>query len=186
MTSAASPSQDPPGARPRVLVAGVGNIFLGDDGFGPEVARRLSGAHACDVPSTDLPPGVRVVDYGIRGMHLAYDLLDGWDALVLVDLVPSHGHPGRLSVLEVGAEDLAGGELDAHGMDPAAMLANLDRLGARLPRTILLGCEPESVDEGIGLSAPVAAAVEEALVRVRSVLASVTEDTLARTGGGAA
>lgn len=72
----------------RVLVAGVGNLFLSDDGFGPEVVRALAGADT-------LPPGVRVVDYGIRGMHLAYDLLDGYDALVLVDACPGGGRPAR-------------------------------------------------------------------------------------------
>jgi hypothetical protein len=84
----------------RVLVAGVGNIFLGDDGFGPEVVRRLA-----DRP---LPPDVRVVDYGIRGMHLAYDLLDDVDLLVLVDAAPRGGRPGDVVLLEVGEDGDAG------------------------------------------------------------------------------
>jgi len=145
----------------------VGNIFLGDDGFGPEVARRLA--------SVPLPADVRVADYGIRGMHLAYDL-EGYDALVLVDLVAPKGQPGRLSVTEVGAEDLRAGEFDAHGMDPAAMLGSLDRIGGALPRTIVVGCEPGTVDDGIGLSPPVAAAVKDAVEQVRAVVTELCAD----------
>ena len=84
-----------------ILVAGIGNLFLGDDGFGPEVVRRLPAAPG---PAAS----VRVVDYGIRGMHLAYDLLDGYDALVLVDAVPGASAPGEVTVLEVGPDDLGG------------------------------------------------------------------------------
>ncbi len=146
----------------RVLVAGVGNIFLTDDAFGSEVARRLA-----DVA---LPEGVKVVDYGIRGMHLAYDLLDGYEALVVVDALPGDGSPGDLSVLEVGPDDLGEGELDAHGMAPVAVLASLGQLGGSLPPTYLVGCQPASVEEGIGLSPAVAAAVEPAIGLVREVL----------------
>jgi hydrogenase maturation protease len=147
----------------RTLVAGVGNLFLGDDGFGPEVARRLTG--------TGLPDGVKVVDYGIRGMHLAYDLLDGYEMLVIVDAVSRGGAPGDLVVLEVGEDDLGSGDFDAHGMEPTAMLASLGSLGGRLPRTYVVGCEPAAVDEGIGLSPPVAAAVERALELVAGLVA---------------
>jgi hydrogenase maturation protease len=147
----------------RVLVAGVGNLFLGDDGFGPEVARRLAAER--------LPAGVKVVDYGIRGMHLAYDLLDGYDTLVIVDAVSRAGAPGDLVVLEVGEDDLGSGDFDAHGMEPTAMLASLGSLGGRLPRTYVVGCEPAGVDEGIGLSPPVAAAVERAVELVVGLLA---------------
>jgi hydrogenase maturation protease len=152
----------------RVLVAGVGNIFLGDDGFGPEAARRLA-----DSP---LPDDVRVVDYGIRGMHLAYDLLDGYDALVIVDAVSRGGEPGDVVVLEVGEEDLGSGDFDAHGMEPTAMLASLGSLGGRLPRTYVVGCEPADVTEGIGLSAPVAAAVGRAVELVTGLLARDREE----------
>jgi hydrogenase maturation protease len=148
-----------------VLVAGVGNIFLGDDGFGPEVVRRLAGR--------PLPPEVRVVDYGIRGMHLAYDLLDGVDLLVLVDAAPRGGQPGDVVVLEVGAEHLGDGDFDAHGMEPTAMLASLGALGGRLPRTYVVGCEPADTAEGIGLSPPVQAAVDGA---VRTVTGLVTRE----------
>ena len=155
----------------RVLVAGVGNLFLGDDGFGPEVIRRLLGE---GTP----PDGVRVVDYGIRGLHLAYDLLEGYDALVLVDAVPdSDGSSGEVTVLEVGPADLGHGELDAHGMDPVAVLAGLDVLGGTLPRTFVVGCRVATVAEGIGLSPPVAAAVPTALDTVRRLLADILDTT---------
>ncbi len=145
-----------------VLVAGIGNLFLSDDGFGSEVARRLA-----DRP---LPEGVRVVDYGIRGMHLAYDLLDGYDALVVVDALPGEGAAGDLSVLEVGPEDLGEGEFDAHGMAPVAVLASLGQLGGSLPPTYIVGCQPADVGEGIGLTPAVAAAVDRAIDLVHYVL----------------
>ncbi len=148
----------------RVLVAGVGNLFLGDDGFGPEVARRLAGQ--------PLPAGVRVVDYGIRGMHLAYDLLDGYDELVILDAAPRGGRPGDVVVLEVGEGDFGAGDFDGHGMEPTAMLSSLGSLGGRLPRTYVVGCEPADTDEGIGLSAPVAAAVDPAVDAVLRLLAA--------------
>jgi hydrogenase maturation protease len=144
----------------RVLVAGVGNLFLGDDGFGPEVVRRLA--------QTALPPGVRAVDYGIRGMHLAYDLLDGYDALILVDTVPAEDPPGTVSVLEVS--DVRGGDFDPHGMNPVAVLSNVERLGGTLPQTYVVGCAAADVGEGIGLSAPVDAAVPVAVDAVQALL----------------
>jgi hydrogenase maturation protease len=149
-----------------VLVAGIGNLFLGDDGFGPEVARRLAAADSGD----PVPDGVRVVDYGIRGMHLAYDLLDGVGALVLVDALPGDAPPGTLTVLEVGPDDLGDGEFDAHGMDPVAVLASLEAMGGRLPPTYVVGCRPADLSEGIGLSEPVAQAVGEAVVTVRRLV----------------
>ncbi|MFJ2815851.1 hydrogenase maturation protease [Streptomyces sp. NPDC087294] len=152
-----------------VLVAGIGNLFLGDDGFGPEVVRRL----AAD-PGAPLPTAVRVVDYGIRGMHLAYDLLAGYDALVLVDAYPGGGPPGEVTVLEIGPDDLGTGEFDAHGMSPVAVLANLGKLGGTLPLTHLVGCTPADVDEGIGLSAPVAAAVPTAVTAVHALVRRLT------------
>ena len=148
----------------RVLVAGVGNLFLGDDGFGPEVARRLAGR--------PLPAGVRVVDYGIRGMHLAYDLLDGYDELVILDAAPRGGRPGDVVVLEVGEGDFGTGEFDGHGMEPTAVLSSLGSLGGRLPRTYVVGCEPADIDEGIGLSPSVAAAVDPAVDAVLRLLAT--------------
>jgi hydrogenase maturation protease len=148
------------------LVAGIGNIFFADDGFGVEVARRLG---ACSVP-----PGTRVVDYGIRGVHLAYELLDGYELLVLVDAVPMGQPPGALAVIEVDTDDLAAVDdvaIDAHTMTPAAVLGTLARLGGRVDRVLVVGSEPAAIEEGIGLSEPVAAAVDGAVEVVLSVLA---------------
>ncbi len=145
-----------------VLVAGIGNLFLTDDGFGSEVARRLAAG--------PLPDGVKVVDYGIRGMHLAYDLLDGYDALVVVDALPGEGSPGDLTVMEVGPDDLGEAELDAHGMAPVSVLASLGQLGGQLPPTYVVGCQPLDVGEGMGLTPAVAAAVDRAVVLVHDVL----------------
>ncbi|PZS15601.1 MAG: peptidase M52 [Pseudonocardiales bacterium] len=158
----------------RILVAGVGNIFLGDDGFGCEVARRLAGQPQ--------PEGVRVVDYGIRGMHLAYDLLDGYDALVIVDALPGEGQPGDITVLEVGPEDLGTGELDAHGMDPVAVLANLEGLGGTLPRTLIVGCQPLDLEENIGLTPAVSAAVDVAVATVAKLLEELLSEQAVGAG----
>src|SRR5271168_1965926 len=148
----------------RILVAGIGNIFLGDDGFGSEVVRH--------VPVQQDNSGVRIVDYGIGGMHLAYDLLDDWDALVLVDAIPSRGSPGTVHVFEADHEspDSPAG-LDAHGMDPVTVFASLRALGGTAPRTVVVGCEVADVSEGMGLSEQVAAAVPAA---VRAVEGAVT------------
>jgi hydrogenase maturation protease len=145
-------------------VAGIGNLFRGDDGFGPEVVRRLLTAGA-------LPGWAHAVDYGIRGMHLAYDLLDGYDALVIVDAVPGDGPPGEVRVLGVGVEHLGAAELDPHGMAPVAVLAGLESLGGRLPLTYVVGCTPADTGDGIGLSAAVEAAVPRAAALVEAVLA---------------
>jgi len=159
-------------------VAGVGNIFLSDDGFGPEVVARLV---SCGLDS--LPDGVTLRDYGIRGMHLAYDLLDGYDALLLVDTVPGNGVPGDITVLRVGTEDLGEGGFDAHGMDPVAVLGSLAALGGRLPLTYVVGCQPATLEEGIGLSGPVAAAVPAAVTAVLALLAEqLSQPDTALTG----
>lgn len=153
-------------AQGRVLVAGIGNLFLGDDGFGPEVVRRLA-------DRSDLPEQVRLVDYGIRGLHLAYDLLEGYAALVLVDALPGTGEPGEVSVLRVGVDDLGAGDFDPHGMAPVAVLASLHRLGGALPPTYVVGAQPLSVEEGIELSAPVQAAVSEGADAVLRLLSEL-------------
>ncbi|KUI20089.1 hydrogenase maturation protease [Mycobacterium sp. GA-2829] len=148
----------------RTLIAGIGNIFLGDDGFGPEVIRHVA--------PVVVDPRIRVVDYGIRGMHLAYDLLDGWDLLVLVDAVPNRGAPGTLHVFEADTGTVGGTTgVDAHAMDPGAVFASLATLGGRPPRTLVIGCEVADVTEGIGLSDPVAAAVPDAVWAVATVVA---------------
>ena len=151
---------------PRILVAGIGNVFRSDDGFGCEVLRRLA--------ADPWPDGVRLVDYGIRGLHLAYDLLDPWDALVIVDALPDRGAVGSVDVVRVGPEDVGdGSHVDAHGMDPATVLASLAALGGRLPtNTLVVGCQVADTGDGMGLTAPVMAAVDQA---VRTVRALVTD-----------
>ncbi len=156
----------------RILVAGIGNIFLGDDGFGSEVVR-----HA-ELPQGN--PGVRITDYGIAGMHLAYDLLEDWDSLVLVDAVPSRGNPGTLHVFQADHE--SGGAtvgFDGHSMDPAAVFASLRALGGSPPYTVVVGCEAGSVEEGIGLSEPVAKAVPRAVHAVEEIIAALQISTAA-------
>jgi hydrogenase maturation protease len=154
--------------QPRVLVAGIGNVFRTDDGFGPEVALRLS--------RLSWPDAVRVTDYGIRGLHLAYDLLDPWDALVLIDALPDRGEVGSVALLEIGGEQPGGAALDAHGMDPATVLASLAALGGRLPpRTLLVGCQVAETGDGMGLTPGVEAAVDTAARTVRTVVAQLLE-----------
>lgn len=150
----------------RILVAGIGNIFLGDDGFGSEVVRNA------EIPRDD--SRVRVIDYGIRGMHLAYDLLEDWDTLVLVDAVPSRGNPGTLHVFQADHEsDSATPGIDGHSMDPAAVFASLRALGGNPPYTVVVGCEAGSVEEGIGLTEPVAKAVPRAARAVEEIVAAL-------------
>jgi hydrogenase maturation protease len=176
----------------RVLVAGVGNIFLGDDGFGVEVARRLA--------ELDLPDGVAVGDYGISGMHLAYDLADGVQTAILIDAMPRGGEPGTVYVVEPerrvsGARsgsdiprsdnprsdipisgDSPGAAMalfDGHGMQPDVVLGMLDTLEADVGRVLIVGCEPAIAEPRMELSAPVAAAVDDA---VRIVLKLIEAD----------
>lgn len=150
---------------PRILVAGIGNIFLGDDGFGPAVLQHVSDRLARS-------EGLQATDYGIGGMHLAYDLLEDWDGLVLVDAVPDQGSPGTLHVFEADHESLGGGAaLDAHGMDPATVFASLRALGGRAPRTIVVGCEVAHIGDTMDLSEVVEAAVPAAAAAVESAVA---------------
>jgi hydrogenase maturation protease len=165
----------------KLLIAGVGNIFLGDDGFGVEVARRLADA--------DMPDWVRVADYGIRGMHLAYDLANGYDSAILVDATARGGAAGTVYVIEPDLDTVpgigaAGGDLtaedgqpgnnplfDAHGMQPDVVFGMLGMLGASTRQVLVVGCEPASLDYGIGLSPPVAGAVDEAVRVVLDLVA---------------
>jgi hydrogenase maturation protease len=148
----------------RILVAGVGNVLLSDDGFGVEVVRRL----LADAPS--LPAAARVADFGTRAVHLAYELLDDYDGVILVDAMSRGEAPGTVFVFEPdlapapadGAAALDAPMIDAHSMHPASVLRMALGLGARLPYVRVVGCEPEGTDDGIGLSAPVADAVERA------------------------
>lgn len=156
----------------RVLVAGIGNVFLGDDGWGVALAGRLA--------TRVLPRGVEVVDFGIRGMDLAYAMQDGYDAVVFLDATPRGQQPGTLYVIE---PDLEGEEMtiDAHGMDPVKVLALAHTLGVEsLPRTLVVGCEPRThmsaEDDQIvaELTEPVRASLEEAVGLVEDLLTDLT------------
>jgi hydrogenase maturation protease len=158
-------SEPPAAAGPRILVAGIGNVFLGDDGFGPAVAGRLV--------QSALPAGVDVEDFGIRGMDLAYALQD-YDVAILVDAVPRDSRPGTLYLIEPELDpDKA--DIDTHGMNPVKVLALAHHLGSELPRVLLVGCEPANVsteDDELSaeLSEPVRIAVGEAVRLVESLV----------------
>ena len=159
----------------RVLVAGIGNIFLGDDGFGVEVANRLAGR--------PMPDGVKVVDFGIRGVHLSYELLDGYDVLILIDALPMSEPPGTLAVIEpapIAAPDEgddAAPVIDAHSMNPGVVLGMLAGLGGAVEKIYVVGCEPASLDEGIGLSQVVADCVDGAVEMCCGLIADIFEPT---------
>jgi hydrogenase maturation protease len=158
---------------PQVLVAGIGNIFLGDDGFGVEVANQLA--------QQPLPAEVRVADFGIRGVHLAYELLEGYDCLILVDATPMGEKPGTVAVIQVASTgspvsvDDEVPAVDAHGMSPDVVLATLSRLGGDVPLIYVVGCQPASLDEGIGLTPTIAAAVEGAVALCCQLIADVVQ-----------
>ena len=149
---------------PTILVAGIGNIFLGDDGFGVEVIRRLS--------SREFPAQVRVTDFGIRGYDLAYALLDGYDFTILVDAVGRGGAPGTLFVIE---PDVTGtSAMDAHAMNPESVLQLARAMGPVRGRIVLVGCEPATLggEEGhMGLSDTVMASVEPAARLIEDLVA---------------
>lgn len=163
---------EPRGAgRPRILVAGVGNVLTGDDGFGVRVADALAAR-------TDLPENVTVVEVGIGGIHLVQELMEGYDALVIVDAVDRDDPPGRVVVLEPSVPeiaDLAEGartELlaETHYAVPAKAMTLAKALGALPDRVRIVGCQPETIDLGEGLSDVVAGSVGEAIVRVLEVV----------------
>ncbi len=161
----------------KILVAGVGNVFLGDDGFGVEVARQLS--------LESFPEHVTVADFGIRGVHLAYQLLEGYDTLVLVDASRRGEAPGTVFVLEpdfskpaesdAGSDDGAVEEgflVDAHSLDPELVLGMVENLGGKIDRVVIVACEPQTIEEKMGLSDCVAAAVPIAAQAVREIIQS--------------
>jgi hydrogenase maturation protease len=158
-------------ARPEVLVAGIGNIFLGDDAFGVEVIRRLT--------KCELPAAVRVIDFGIRGLDLAYALQDGYETTILIDAYPHGQPPGTVSVVEPDANEIAASEADfvePHSMHPMNVLRMASAMNGPLKRVLLVGCEPATLggDEGhMGLSAPVEAAVAEAVTATISLISRI-------------
>ncbi|MEA2485556.1 MAG: hydrogenase maturation protease [Actinomycetota bacterium] len=155
-----------------VLVAGVGNIFLGDDAWGLEVVRRLNQAA--------LPSDVRVEDFGIRGVHLAYEILNGYDKVILVDAAAQGETPGTVSVIEIDPKATAAtsddfgetgaGVMDAHRMDPASVVALVGSLGGEVGRMLLVACEPEAVEEGAELTPAVLEAVDKGVETVRELI----------------
>ncbi len=157
----------------RILIAGIGNIFLGDDAFGSEVARRLLGR--------ELPDEVRVVDFGIRGFDLTYALLDGYDVTIFVDATPRGGEPGTLYTIEPDLSELdnpdaEGMSVEPHGMNPLKVLGMVKSMGGEFKRILLVGCEPaplQSEDGHMGLSEPVEAAVDEAVHVVESLIREI-------------
>ena len=164
---------------PRVLVAGVGNLFLGDDGFGVVVAQRLL--------KRQLPKGV---DFGIRGRDLAY-ALGGYDAAILVDAVPGAGQPGALVVMEVDQEHEMAAPLDGHRMDPLSVLGLARELAPLPGQLLVVGCHPELIGEqwrgetAMSLSAPVAAAVDRAADLVQQLVTRILADPARRELNGA-
>jgi len=155
---------------PTILVACVGNIFKSDDGFGVQVAARLVGE--------DLPEQVRVVDFGIRSVHLVYELLSGYDVLVLVDTVSQQqGPPGTLYLIEPDIEAVPRDDgglpdvmLDAHDLSPGGVMELLPTLGGQVRRILVVGVQPETLEDGIGLSEVVQAAVDQAAAMVVDVV----------------
>jgi hydrogenase maturation protease len=154
----------------RTLVAGVGNVFQRDDAFGVEVVRLLA-----ERPAS---PGVQIRDFGIRGVHLAYDLLDGCDLFVLVDAAARGAEPGTVSVLEIQPPAAPSGDadpwatpvIDAHSLAPDAIFALLASLGGRPRRSLVVACEPADTGAGMGLSEPVQAALPHAVRAVEDIL----------------
>jgi hydrogenase maturation protease len=160
---------------PTVLIAGIGNIFFGDDAFGVEVAQRLL--------RRSWPPSIRVQDFGIRGLDLTYALLEPWDLIILIDAVPRDQPPGTVYVIEPeidAASPDAGPMVDAHAMDPVKVLQAALSMGARFNRVILVGCQPTPFDADLNmqmeLSPPVHAAVDEAINVIESLLHPLLAD----------
>jgi hydrogenase maturation protease len=160
---------------PRILIACVGNIFLGDDGFGTEVARRIAGRA--------LPPGVILKDFGIRGLDLTYALLDPYELIILVDACPQGGQPGTIYLVEpdpadAGTQRSGPASLEPHSMNPMSVLRLAQSMGGVQGRILIVGCEPAFLgsDEGtLGLSQPVAAAVEEAANLIEALVSKAID-----------
>jgi len=165
--------QAAPVQKPTILIAGIGNIFLGDDAFGVEVVRRLA--------TRNLPAAVRVADFGIRGFDLAYALQDGYETTVLVDACPHGQAPGTLYVIEPDLKSIddveaAPAVVEAHSMNPMNVLRMARAMNIELKNVLLVGCEPETLggEEGqMGLSSSIAGAVEAAVELVESLIDKV-------------
>jgi hydrogenase maturation protease len=161
----------------KILVACIGNIFLGDDAFGVEVAQRLANHR--------LPERVTVVDFGIRSYDLAYSIMQGWDLVILVDALPQGGKPGTLYVFEprLPSKSENSISLDAHTMNPVSVLQLVRALGGSVDRLLVVGCEPEHLepraDGNVGLSPGVQGALDEAVRMIEGLIARARRDVLA-------
>lgn len=166
----------------RTLIAGIGNVFLGDDGFGVEVVKRLA--------ERELPEGVEVVDFGIRGLDLAFALMDPYESVIFVDALPRGESPGTVYLIEPEIEDKDEAAIDTHGMDPVKVIRFARALGAEIPRTLVVGCEPKVIpgrrggsetypydDMLMELSEPVQRAVNEAAKLVESLVKEISESS---------
>lgn len=157
----------------QILVAGIGNIFLGDDAFGVEVAQRLI--------QRPMPEGVRVEDFGIRGFDLTYALMEDYDAVLLIDAAPRGGQPGTLYVIEPDTGESSGQQgqemsVETHGMNPMKVLQMVKAMGGQPRRVLIVGCEPSTLgpEEGqIGLSEAVQSAVNRAVDLVETLIARI-------------
>ncbi len=165
-----------------ILVAGIGNIFKGDDAFGVEVAQRLA--------RKTFPAGVKVVDFGIRGIDLTYALLDDYDAVILVDAAQRERMPGTVTIIEPEQPSpqtamAEGVFIEPHNLDPAKVLSLVAALGGGCRRILMVACEPASLGDeetgAMGLSPPVAAAVDEAIIAIERLIGNLREE---RRGGG--
>ncbi len=146
-----------------ILIAGIGNVFFGDDGFGVQVAYLMSRTP---------PPDATVADYGIRAVHLAFELMTPYDACIVVDCMPRGGAPGTLYVVEPELDGSRAALPDAHGIDLSNVLDTVRELGGKVPPILIVGCEPATISPGMQLSAPVAAAVPGAADLVRELVAN--------------
>jgi hydrogenase maturation protease len=158
----------------RILIAGVGNIFFGDDGFGVEVVKRLA--------LESVPEWVRVADFGIKGIHLAFELLDKkYETIILVDAAPRGGEPGSVYLIEPDLSEIReNSSHDAHAMNPQTVLDTVRSLGKIPGKVYIVGCEPACAEEGIGLSPPVSQAVEEAIRLIIEIVRRNPEPTAKR------
>ena len=164
---------------PRILVAGIGNIFLGDDAFGSEVARLLL--------RRSWPGNIRVEDFGIRGFDLTFALTDDYDTVILIDATPKGGQPGTLYTIDADLSDIDDmapeqAAVETHGMNPMRVLAIAKSMGARFRKVFVIGCEPtlETIDPDgsgeMGLSEPVRQAVEEAVTLIECLVAQLASE----------
>jgi hydrogenase maturation protease len=158
----------------KILVAGIGNAWMGDDGFGAEVVKRLG--------EVELPRGVAVMDFGTGGLNLAYEVMRGYDALLILDISEQGGTPGTLYVIEADVDSVEAGiedgdTLNPHGMDPKTMLRFVKSIGAWPGKVVVIACEPQTVAEiGFQLSESVAGALEPAVKLVLDTIAELQTD----------